>query len=44
MKQSLLYQGILISIDQVKESDNEQSNDIIEHIYDKPQIRLQVEF
>ncbi|CAB4387369.1 unnamed protein product [Rhizophagus irregularis] len=41
MKQSLLYQGILISIDQVKESDNEQSNGIIEHIYDKPQIRLQ---
>ncbi|GET50254.1 protein FAR1-RELATED SEQUENCE 5-like [Rhizophagus irregularis DAOM 181602=DAOM 197198] len=41
MKQSLLYQGILISIDQVKESDNEQSNDIIERIYDKPQIRLQ---
>ncbi|PKK58579.1 hypothetical protein RhiirC2_796090 [Rhizophagus irregularis] len=33
--------GILISIDQVKESDNEQSNGIIEHIYDKPQIRLQ---
>ncbi|PKY44932.1 hypothetical protein RhiirA4_459383 [Rhizophagus irregularis] len=32
MKQSLLYQEILISIDQVKESDNEQSNDIIEHI------------
>ncbi|CAG8733730.1 20411_t:CDS:2 [Rhizophagus irregularis] len=25
----------------VKESDNEQSNDIIERIYDKPQIRLQ---
>ncbi|CAB4425288.1 unnamed protein product [Rhizophagus irregularis] len=41
MKQSLLYQGILISIDQVKESDNEQSNDIIERIYDKLQIRLQ---
>ncbi|PKY28777.1 hypothetical protein RhiirB3_391314 [Rhizophagus irregularis] len=41
MKQSLLYQRILISIDQVKESDNEQSNDIIERIYDKPQIRLQ---
>ncbi|CAB4421546.1 unnamed protein product [Rhizophagus irregularis] len=41
MKQSLLYQGILISIDQVKESDNEQSNDIIECIYDKSQIRLQ---
>ncbi|CAB4416816.1 unnamed protein product [Rhizophagus irregularis] len=41
MKQSLLYQGILISIDQVKESDNEKSNDIIERIYDKPQIRLQ---
>ncbi|CAB4407071.1 unnamed protein product [Rhizophagus irregularis] len=41
MKQSLLYQEILISIDQVKESDNEQSNDIIERIYNKSQIRLQ---
>ncbi|RGB32217.1 hypothetical protein C1646_763158 [Rhizophagus diaphanus] len=38
---SNLSTGILISIDQVKESDNEQSNDIIERIYDKPQIRLQ---
>ncbi len=40
MKQALLYQGILITINQVKESDN-KPNDIIEHIYDKPQIRLQ---
>jgi len=39
MKQALLYQGILIIINQVKESDNEP-NDIIEHIYDKSQIRL----
>src|ERR1044072_1780792 len=40
MKQALLYQGILITINQVKESDNEP-NDIIESMYDKPQILLQ---
>src|SRR6266540_6123226 len=40
MKQALLYQGTLISIEQVNESDNEP-NSIIEHIYDRPQIRLQ---
>jgi hypothetical protein len=40
MKQSLLYQGTLILINQVEESNNE-SNGIIEHKYDKPQIRLQ---
>jgi len=40
MKQALLYQGILITINQVKEPDNEP-NDIIESMYDKPQILLQ---
>ncbi len=40
MKQALLYQGTLISIEQVNESDNEP-NSIIEHIYDRPHIRLQ---
>ena len=40
MKQALLYQGILIIINQVKESDNEP-NDIIECIYNKSQIKLQ---
>jgi hypothetical protein len=39
MKQALLYQGILITINQVKEPDNEP-NDIIESMYDKPQILL----
>ncbi len=40
MKQALLYQGTLVSIEQVNESDNEP-NSIIEHTYDRPQIRLQ---
>ncbi len=40
MKQALLYQEILITINQIKESNNELNN-IIEHIYDKSQIRLQ---
>ncbi len=40
MKQALLYQGILITINQVKESNNEP-NDIIECIYNKSQIKLQ---
>ena len=40
MKQALLYQGILVSIEQVNESYDEP-NSIVEHIYDRPQIRLQ---
>ncbi len=40
MKQILLYQGTLISIEQVNESDDEP-NSIIEHIYDRLQIKLQ---
>ena len=40
MKQALLYQGTLVSIEQVNESDNEP-NSIIEYTYDRPQIRLQ---
>jgi len=40
MKQALLYQEILITINQIKESNNELNN-IIEHIYDKSQIKLQ---
>src|SRR6266498_6142104 len=40
MKQALLYQGTLVSIEQVNESDNEP-NSIIEHTYDRLQIRLQ---
>ena len=39
MKQALLYQGILVSIEQVNEFD-EELNSIVEHIYDRPQIRL----
>ena len=39
MKQILLYQGTLISIEQVNESDDE-SNSIVEHIYDRLQIKL----
>src|SRR2546423_1587870 len=39
MKLSLLYQGILISFDQVKE-DNGNIEAIIEHSYDIPQIHL----
>lgn len=39
MKQALLYQGTLVPIKQVNESDEELGN-IVEHIYDRPQIRL----
>ncbi|EXX73909.1 hypothetical protein GLOIN_2v1475381 [Rhizophagus irregularis DAOM 181602=DAOM 197198] len=39
MKQALLYQGTLITIDQISEPDIPK--DIVEHIYDIPQIRLQ---
>lgn len=39
MKQALLYQGTLVPIEQINESDEELGN-IIEHIYDRPQIRL----
>ncbi len=39
MKQALLYQGTLISIEQVNKSDD-KPNSIVEHIYDRPQIRL----
>ncbi len=40
MKQALLYQGTLVFIKQVNESDN-KPNSIIEHTYDRLQIRLQ---
>ncbi|CAB4393127.1 unnamed protein product [Rhizophagus irregularis] len=40
MKQALLYQGILITIDQVNEPDNNPS-DIVEYMYDMLQIKLQ---
>ncbi|CAG8553558.1 6768_t:CDS:2, partial [Rhizophagus irregularis] len=40
MKQALLYQETLITIDQVNEPDNNPS-DIVEYMYDMPQIRLQ---
>ncbi|GBC43719.2 hypothetical protein GLOIN_2v1475381 [Rhizophagus irregularis DAOM 181602=DAOM 197198] len=40
MKQALLYQGTLITIDQVNEPENNPS-DIVEYMYDMPQIRLQ---
>jgi len=41
MKQALLYQGILISIEQVNESEDEHNGiGIIEHEYDRPQIKL----
>ncbi|CAB4432358.1 unnamed protein product [Rhizophagus irregularis] len=39
MNQSLLYQGNLISIDQVEE-EGSNFNGILEHSYDTPQIRL----
>ncbi|PKY32229.1 hypothetical protein RhiirB3_393890 [Rhizophagus irregularis] len=39
MNQSLLYQGNLISIDQVEEEGG-NFNGILEHLYDTPQIRL----
>ncbi|CAB5203023.1 unnamed protein product [Rhizophagus irregularis] len=39
MKQALLYQGTLITIDQISEPDIPK--DIVEHMYDIPQIRLQ---
>ncbi|CAG8706251.1 4057_t:CDS:2, partial [Cetraspora pellucida] len=39
IKQSLLYQEMMITINQVEESNNEPSG-IIEHIYNKLQIRL----
>ncbi|CAG8656082.1 13467_t:CDS:2, partial [Racocetra fulgida] len=39
MNQALLYQATLVSIDQVKECDVNNS-DIIERLYDTPQIRL----
>ncbi|RIB25194.1 hypothetical protein C2G38_2277993 [Gigaspora rosea] len=40
MKQALLYQGLLITIDQVKEPENDFDN-AVEHMYDMPQVRLQ---
>ncbi|RIB08957.1 hypothetical protein C2G38_2210197 [Gigaspora rosea] len=39
MNQALLYQGMLVTIDQVNESNS--NHEIIEHMYDVPQIRLQ---
>ncbi|CAB4410505.1 unnamed protein product [Rhizophagus irregularis] len=39
MNQSLLYQGNLVSIDQVEEEEG-NFNGILEHLYDTPQIRL----
>ncbi|CAB4400644.1 unnamed protein product [Rhizophagus irregularis] len=39
MKQALLYQGMMISINQAKESNNAPDG-IIEQLYDVPQIRL----
>ncbi|CAG8821606.1 28801_t:CDS:2 [Gigaspora margarita] len=40
IKQALLYQGLLITIDQVKELKNDFDN-AVKHIYDMPQVRLQ---
>jgi hypothetical protein len=40
MKQALLYQGSLISIEQINET-NDEIDGIVEHIYDRPQIKLQ---
>ncbi|RIB11018.1 hypothetical protein C2G38_2043022 [Gigaspora rosea] len=40
MKQALLYQGLLITIDQVKKPENDFDN-TVEHMYDMPQVRLQ---
>ena len=39
MKQVLLYQGTLISIEKVNEIDDKLDN-IVEQLYDQPQIRL----
>jgi len=39
MKQALLYQGSLISIDQINET-NDEIDSIVERIYDRPQIKL----